>query len=60
MKKKIPTFTDDEMDEGFMFYLENALIEFEQPHQYDNVQRIRIYKDAFKKAIKQMSRIRER
>ncbi len=47
-------FSEKEVTQGFILYLENALIEFEQPHNFNGIERIKIYQNAFKKAILQM------
>ena len=44
--------TEKELDRMFTQYLENALIEFEAPHNMDESERLDVYRKAFHKVVK--------
>ena len=44
--------TEKELDRMFTQYLENALIEFEAPHNMNETERLDVYRKAFHKVVK--------
>lgn len=41
----------DELDKLFLLYLEEALCIFEEPHNYNNAERLDQYRKAFHKVV---------